>query len=213
MLAFALSLLFSSVAEAQSLSSDELAREQFLNGRAAYDEGRYDDALAAFERAFELSPRPALHYNIGLAHDRLRHDADALEHYETYLREVENPPQQVQVEARIAALREAEARREAEQTARLDAERAAAEAAAQEAARAELEEQERRMAQLEAERDAARLEASEEESSNTGLIVGLSVGAAVVIGAVVAIVLVANSGEGDPSQSDFGSHSTALVRF
>ncbi len=91
---------------------DEEARLRFEAGRVAFIAGRNEEALADFRRAYELSERPALLYNIGVALDRLRRDAEALEAFERYLAEA--PPAQLQnrgeVEARIGVLREAIAR-------------------------------------------------------------------------------------------------------
>ena len=87
-------------------STDSEARGLFEAGRAAFDGGRFAEALEHFEAAYELSNRPRLLYNIGHAAERLRDDRRALEAFEEYLRrmpEVENRPS---VEARVRALRE-----------------------------------------------------------------------------------------------------------
>ncbi len=92
------------------LSADErdrLGKEEFQKGSDAYGEARYPDALAHFERAFELSGRPTLHYNIALVHDRLRQDEAALEHYEAFVNTVGDSPMLSQVRARAQAIRQA----------------------------------------------------------------------------------------------------------
>lgn len=86
---------------------DTAARLLFLEGRSLFDEGRYEEALHSFRRAYQLSRRPTLWYNIALACDRLRMDAEALEGFRAYLREVPDAPHRVEVEARIEALRAA----------------------------------------------------------------------------------------------------------
>lgn len=104
--------------------SDEEARLRFEAGRVAFAAGRNEEALADFRRAYELSHRPALLYNIGVTLDRMRRDADALEHFERYLAETpsEGVSNRGEVEARIVILREAVAReaaaREEEQSVR-----------------------------------------------------------------------------------------------
>lgn len=65
-------------------SSDQRAKDLFLEGDAAYAEGRYDAALKAFSEAYELSGRHQLLFNIGNCHERLGHlqeAADALDKY------------------------------------------------------------------------------------------------------------------------------------
>jgi tetratricopeptide (TPR) repeat protein len=100
--------------QAADPSRDAEARGLFDAGRTAFEAGRYADALGYFTRAHELSARPALLFNIGSAHDRLRHDADALIAFEAYLRTVPDARNRAEVEARIALLREAVAERERE---------------------------------------------------------------------------------------------------
>jgi tetratricopeptide (TPR) repeat protein len=90
----------------------EEAKGLFAAGRAAFDAGRYEDALDYFERSHAMSGRPALLYNIALAHDRLRNDEKALQGYEAYLAAVPDAPNRSDVETRAAAIRAALARRE-----------------------------------------------------------------------------------------------------
>ena len=91
---------------------DEEARNLFHAGEVAFGDGRFESALDYFQRAYELSGRGAMLYNIASAADRLRRDRDALEAFERYLREVPEAGNRAQVEARIAVLREAIARAE-----------------------------------------------------------------------------------------------------
>ncbi len=51
--------------------SDARARELYENGAILYEEGRYEDAIAAWEEAYDLSQRPALLYNIANAYERI----------------------------------------------------------------------------------------------------------------------------------------------
>lgn len=88
--------------------ADSEARSRFEAGRAAMAAGRTEDALADFRRAYELSHRPALLYNIGVAADRLRHDDEALEAFEAYLAAMpaEEITNRAEVESRLVVLRE-----------------------------------------------------------------------------------------------------------
>lgn len=103
------------VAHAQSDERlDEEARGIFVAGRAAFDDGRWQEALDYFQRAYELSSRPGLLYNIGQTADRMRQDAVALEAFERYLELMPDAPNRAAVEARLPVLREAVAAAEAE---------------------------------------------------------------------------------------------------
>lgn len=102
------SLACPSIGRAQaSDAADEPARVAFASGRVAYREGRYEDALDDFTHAHDLSGRPELLYNIGLAADRLRRDAEAVAAFEAYLDALPTAENRAEVEGRLRALREA----------------------------------------------------------------------------------------------------------
>jgi tetratricopeptide (TPR) repeat protein len=104
---FALLLLAPVAAAAQSAdpAHDAEARALFEAGAAAFDEGRFEEALERFRRSHELSGRPALLYNVGAAADRAGHDAEALEAYEAYVVGIPDADNRSYVEARVAVLR------------------------------------------------------------------------------------------------------------
>lgn len=115
------------VVAAQDATTDE-ARLAFTRGSAAYEAGRYDEALSAFQHAYELTHAPELLYNIGSVAERLRRDELAIESYEGYLRATPGASDRAAVEARLRILREASAearddeeiqRREVEEAERL----------------------------------------------------------------------------------------------
>lgn len=114
-LAFGLMLAVPGLAPAQDdLQSDlteEQARGLFVAGRAAFDAGRYEEALAHFRRAHELSPRARLLYNIALSADRLRLDDEAIDAYEAHLRLEPDSPERARVEQRLSLLRQQRAER------------------------------------------------------------------------------------------------------
>lgn len=90
-------------------SMDVEAHALFEAGRTAFAAGRFADALGHFQRAYDLSHRGALLYNIGQCHDRLRHDAEALTAFQGYLAAEPQAEQRAEVEARIAILEQARA--------------------------------------------------------------------------------------------------------
>jgi hypothetical protein len=96
-----------SVAMAQSdASSDADARRYFEEGRVAYEAGNFEAAVRGFRRAYVLSPRPALLYNIGQAELRAGHDGLALEALEGFLRQAApEDGRRGEVEERVRVLR------------------------------------------------------------------------------------------------------------
>lgn len=103
--ALLLMMLIAPAAQAQETTDDAAAREYFERGRAAFEQADYEAALVYFRHAYRLSRRGELQYNIGVAADRLQREQEALEAFEHYLEETENPSRQAEVHERIAALR------------------------------------------------------------------------------------------------------------
>ncbi len=93
--------------EATDPEREERARLLFEEGRRAFYEGRFQEALALFRRAHELSGRDALLYNIGQSLDRMRRDEEAVAVFEEYLRKVPDAANRGEVEARLQVLRAA----------------------------------------------------------------------------------------------------------
>ena len=88
-------LLPSAVAEAQGDVIRRQAGEHFARGLEHFDEGRFEAALAEFQRAHELSPSPEALYNLGRVFAQLGHAVEATAAFERYLRENRGrlPPQ------------------------------------------------------------------------------------------------------------------------
>lgn len=70
--------------ETDESADEETSRIHFQAGRAHFDAGRYEDALTEFVRAYEVSERHELLYNIALAHERLANYAEAADALETF---------------------------------------------------------------------------------------------------------------------------------
>jgi len=104
---------------------DEEARMLFEAGRRAFDDGRFEEALGHFQRAYELSGRPQLLFNVASAFDRLGRKREGAEWYGRYLEEAPDAPNRNFAERRIEILE-----READEDERAAAEAAAAAAAA-----------------------------------------------------------------------------------
>ena len=168
-------------------SADDEAKALFSAGRFAFEDGRFEDALKNFEKAYDLSKRPQLLYNIGTTADRLRLNAKALDAFKRYLAEVESPSNEREVQGRINALEKAVA----EDKRKSELEAAAAATAAQEGQQPS--------------------EPQEEKKSNWWVWALVAGGAAVAIGVVIAIIVASSGGDAQPGsfQGDFDfSHRT-----
>lgn len=138
-------LLMLSVAPSGARAGDpnDSARSQaqtiYADGEAAFSQGRFEDALSAFEKAYLLDPVPVLLYNIARANEELGRFGEATRYFESYLARVPEAKDRREVEQRLTILRKAaKASKEAE-AAKADAEKARAEAEAANAARQEAE--------------------------------------------------------------------------
>lgn len=98
-------LLIATSASAQDVAPDSgydrEARGLFIAGQAAYERDEYPTALTHFERAYELSRRPELLFNIGLAAQSASEHERARRAYRAYLSERPNAPNRSDVEARL----------------------------------------------------------------------------------------------------------------
>lgn len=65
-------------------TTEARAKELYENGAVLYDEGRYEDAIVAWQEAHRLSGRPALLFNIANAQERLGRWKDAYDTLNLY---------------------------------------------------------------------------------------------------------------------------------
>lgn len=81
--------------------ADKAASKQLIRqGNAALDKGRFDDALADFEQAYQRFPSPKILFNQGQALQGLERNLDALLAYRRFLEEAKDAAPGVQAEAR-----------------------------------------------------------------------------------------------------------------
>lgn len=97
-----------------SKTDDAHARKLYKQGDKAYAEGRYEDAAADFEKAYALSGRPLLLFNLANAYERLERYADAAEALDRYLPDAK-PKEQDAVEKRIGNLKRRARKKEQEE--------------------------------------------------------------------------------------------------
>lgn len=84
---------------------EERARRLYLLGDDLYMQGRYDEALAAFEESYELSGRPLLLYNMANVYERSGEFDEALLKLEAYLPSATDE-ERPRLRARIESLRD-----------------------------------------------------------------------------------------------------------
>lgn len=101
------------------------AKAEFEKAQLHYRLGRFEEALKAYTRAYELFNAPALLFNIGQCHKNLQNYERAVFFFEGYLREETNPEKRTLAEELIAASRAAMERQRIEQ-AKADAQAATA---------------------------------------------------------------------------------------
>lgn len=61
------------------------AKKEFMEGQALFDASQYEEASAAFQRAFKLAPSWKLHYNIGQCETAAKNYGAALGHFEKFI--------------------------------------------------------------------------------------------------------------------------------
>jgi Tfp pilus assembly protein PilF len=71
----------------QQTAEQKEADRHFKSGVALYKEAKYSEALAEFERAYEIAPHPLVLYNIATCHRELSRYAEAVKYYERFLNE------------------------------------------------------------------------------------------------------------------------------
>lgn len=98
--AFVCLSVFGSVGRAQYSE----ARALYEAGVAAFEDGRYQDALERWESAYSRDPRPQLLFNLGTAAERLARFEDARAYYRLYLEQAPDAPNITEVRSRLARL-------------------------------------------------------------------------------------------------------------
>ena len=102
--AIALGAILVMSASAAAESRTQAAREAAETGRRAYNLNHWDEAIAAFEKAYQLSGDPALLFNLAQAHRQALHGNEAVHFYKTYLREQPDGPNREVAEKQLNEL-------------------------------------------------------------------------------------------------------------
>lgn len=88
----------------QKDSTHSKAAEHYKSGKRAYSLGNYEDALAAFTEAYNLSEKPDLLYNLAVCHEKLGQTDKAIAYYELYLEEKPDASDKDKVNEKIRTL-------------------------------------------------------------------------------------------------------------
>jgi tetratricopeptide (TPR) repeat protein len=96
-------------ARAEDVSEAQLAagNELLAAGKAAFGDGRYNDALYDYEQAYQRTQRPSVLYRIGDTADKLGAHERAISAFQQYLAALPTAKDAEFVQSRIAANREA----------------------------------------------------------------------------------------------------------
>ncbi|RLB50682.1 MAG: hypothetical protein DRJ42_18375 [Deltaproteobacteria bacterium] len=156
----------------ESAIDDQAAREFFTSGSNLYSLGRYHDAALQFQQAYDLSERPALLYNIYLAHRDASEHAEAAVALRLYLEATPDADNHAALTVRLENLERGLAEQEAS--------RVSAATAAEEAVRQEQAERERREAEERA--------LAEDDKNIIPWIIAASGGAVMAVGVVTGII-------------------------
>ena len=81
------------------------AKAEVSKAQLHYKLGRFEDALAAYTRAYELFNSPALLFNIGQCHKNLKNYERAIFFFEGYLREERSPEKRALAEELVESSR------------------------------------------------------------------------------------------------------------
>jgi tetratricopeptide (TPR) repeat protein len=81
------------------------AVQLFQQGAAAYDAGRFQDAIQLLERAYALSPEPVILFNLGRSYEGLGQAEQAIDAYSRYLVADPGTADRHSIERRIQTLR------------------------------------------------------------------------------------------------------------
>jgi len=82
----------------------EAARKAYSEGSRYYNLNQFSEALEAFKRAYWNYEDPVFLYNIAQCHRALKHKAEAIDFYRSYLRTAPQAPNRAEVERIIAEL-------------------------------------------------------------------------------------------------------------
>jgi tetratricopeptide (TPR) repeat protein len=97
-------LALAGTAAAQDEKKLKEARERYEKGQAAYNLGRFDEAIAEFEKGYIAKPDPVFLFNIAQSYRQISNFDKAIFFYKRYLGTAKDAPNRADVEHRIVEL-------------------------------------------------------------------------------------------------------------
>ncbi|MCC6993639.1 MAG: hypothetical protein IT370_03315 [Deltaproteobacteria bacterium] len=94
------------IAKPKPTDKDLAAKQAYEEATKAYNLGKFDKAIEAYERAYDLKPDPVFLFNIAQSHRLNNNFKQALFFYKSFLRNAPDAPNRAQIEERIAELEE-----------------------------------------------------------------------------------------------------------
>lgn len=89
---------------ATAQTAAEKAATEYQRGKDAFTARQYEEARAAFERAYMLDPSPVLLYNLGRACEESGDAPKAIEYFQMYLDRTADTPDRGDVERRVRVM-------------------------------------------------------------------------------------------------------------
>lgn len=74
-----------------ALGAEQDAKKLFLKAEGHFAAGEFSEALALYQRAYQIKPLPGFHFNMGQCHRNLDQFEEAIEQFNLYLKK-SNPP-------------------------------------------------------------------------------------------------------------------------
>lgn len=85
--------------------NEKKALELYEQGRKAYKEGRYDEAIDLLKQSYALKAEPVLQYNLARAYESAGRLEDAVASFESYLALAKDIPDRTEIEAKLGNLK------------------------------------------------------------------------------------------------------------
>ncbi len=92
------------IGHAQAQDRDE-ARAAFQSGVEAFEARRFDEALESFQNAYRIAPHPSVRVNMANCYESLGRPVEAIDHFQRFLIEAENPSPEQERDVRSAIRR------------------------------------------------------------------------------------------------------------
>lgn len=94
-------MLFAGLGRAQAQNAKELAKKHYSQGQEYFEDGRFAEAEAAFQRAYDASPHPIVLVSIAESRAGQGDFGGAVRAFERYLKDSPNASDRAKIEARI----------------------------------------------------------------------------------------------------------------